>query len=82
MLNQEEADELTEILNPTEKAKFFFNQHFNMKEETEIDRAEFVNGLLSSFYENYNQFQPFAKLENGFTQCIPDPEVQNGYITV
>lgn len=32
MLNQEEADELTEILNPTEKAKFFFNQHFNMRE--------------------------------------------------
>ena len=37
---------------------------------------------MGKFYEENNQLVPFAKIEDGYVQCIQDPEVPNGFITV
>ena len=55
-----------------------------MKEKTHATSKQYVDNLLKNFYSNNNQRTPFARIEDGYVQCIknPDPEVKDGFITV
>lgn len=53
-----------------------------MREKTPKDSAEFINSLVDTYYSNNNQVVPFDKIDDGYVQCIHDPNVANGFITV
>ena len=82
MVNDETADWLKNDISNAEKTELFFYDHFNMSEKTQSDKKKFVKDIMGKFYEENNQLVPFAKIEDGYVQCIQDPEVQNGFITV
>lgn len=84
MLDKKIADTLIDLNmeKPEEKQMFFHYQQFSQAERTEGTPDSFVNNILEKFYEDHNQYVPFNKIEDGYVQCIPDPNVKNGYITV
>ena len=82
MVNDSTALMLKEELSNAEKTELFFYNHFNMHEKTKSDKKKFVKDIMGKFYEENNQLVPFAKIEDGYVQCIQDPEDPNGFITV
>ena len=82
MVNEETAALLKLELSSSQTSELFFFQQFNSREKTPNDKETFINDIMTKFYEDNNQFVPFSKIEDGYVQCIPDPEVDNGFITV
>ena len=82
ILNDQTQQMLIDTLSVEKQNEFFFYQHFNIKEKTDADTKKFVADLVDDYYEMNNQYVPFAKIEDGYVQCIQDPYVENGFITV
>ena len=82
MLKDETESMLISKLSTEQQNELFFFQKFNMKEKSGLDTKKFVGNLIDDFYKQNNQFVPFAKVENGYVQCIQDPNVDDGFITV
>ena len=53
-----------------------------MDEKTHTDKETFIKEIMTKFHEDNNQLVPFQKIEDGYVQCIHDPQVKNGFITV
>ena len=82
MLSEETKQLLLNTLSVEQQNELFFYQHFNLKEKTDMDTKKFVSNLADDYYEQNNQYVPFAKIEDGYVQCIQDPHVEGGFITV
>ena len=82
MVNDETALQLKNELSNAEMTELFFYNQFNMREKTQSDKKKFVKDIMGKFYEENNQLVPFAKIEDGYVQCIQDPYEPNGFITV
>ena len=82
MVNDKVQTQLIDCLDIYQKNDFFFYQEFNRKEKTQNSSEQFVDQLVENFYGDNNQRIPFARIEEGYVQCIPDPKVRNGFITV
>ena len=82
IVSAECGEELIDKLKPEEKQEFFFFQNFNTEQQTKMDSKEFVERLHNQFFEKTNDKIPFAKMEDGYVQCILNPDVPKGFITV
>jgi len=82
MLTTERGQQLLGMLPPEEQQEFFFYQNFNTQQQTNVDSATFVKNFYTNFFERNNQKIPFAKMEDGFVQCILNPHDAKGFITV
>ena len=82
MVNDKVQTQLLKSLDTPQENAFFFYQEFNMTEQTQASSRQFVDQLVDKFYGENNQRIPFARIEEGYVQCIPDPKVSNGFITV
>ena len=47
-----------------------------------MSSEEFIKNLQAEHREASDQSMPFDRVEDGFTQCIANPNVPNGFITV
>lgn len=47
-----------------------------------MSSKDFIYELLNEHMTNNNQVVPFEKIEDNYVQVIPNPNVENGYITV
>lgn len=82
MLNESVNEQLIETLNISAKNDLFFYQEFNMREKTNSSSKQFVDSLINNFYTDNNQRTPFARIEHGYVQCVPNPKHENSFITV
>ena len=82
MLNEETKQKLVCTLDPEKQNEFFFYQNFNQQEKTDKNTQQFISSLITKYYEENNQNQPCARVEAGYVQCIKDPNVDEGFITV
>ena len=82
MVNDNVATLLEQELSQYGKNDLFFYREFNMKEKTKSTPKQYVDTLMQNFYSDNNQRTPFARIEGGYVQCIHDPKVKNGFITV
>lgn len=56
--------------------------HFEQLENSGKTSKEFIDDLVKDYYNQNNQVVPFDKIEGGYVQCISNPQVVNGFITV
>ena len=81
-VDQSIRDRFKEILDPERKRAMFYSRRFQKNYETKMSSGDFVKELLKDHFQNNNQVIPFEKIDKDFVQCIPNPRVPNGYITV
>ena len=82
MCNENTRTLLEGRLSEKDKRELFFYKHFNKREKTEGTSESFIDDMLDHHYEKHNQVVPFDRIEEGYVQCIHNPYVNNGFITV
>ena len=82
MIDEKTGQKILSTLTPEQRVKFFFFKNFNQEIKTNLTAHDFVSTLHDQFYERNNESIPFAKMEEGYVQCIPNPQVYMGFITV
>ena len=82
MLKEDVRGMLLKTMADEELESYFFYKNFNQEIKTKSTSEDFVSGIFDQFHLENNHSVPFAKMEAGYVQCIPNPHVFQGFITV